>query len=61
MRRKLPLLLALLGIVVCSLQAQDPIFSQFYAAPLQLNPAFAGTTIAPRFTFNHRNQYPNRS
>jgi type IX secretion system PorP/SprF family membrane protein len=42
-----------------ALQAQDPIFSQFFAAPLQLNPAFAGTTIAPRFTFNHRNQYPN--
>lgn len=59
MRRKLPLLLALLGVVVCSVQAQDPIFSQFYAAPLQLNPAFAGTTLAPRFTFNHRNQYPN--
>lgn len=59
MRRKLPLLLALVGIFIGSLQAQDPIFSQFYAAPLQLNPAFAGTTLAPRFTFNHRNQYPN--
>lgn len=42
-----------------ALQAQDPVFSQFFAAPLQLNPAFAGTTLAPRFTFNHRNQYPN--
>jgi type IX secretion system PorP/SprF family membrane protein len=59
MRRKLHLLVGLLFVLTTSLQAQDPIFSQFYAAPLQLNPAFAGTTIAPRFTFNHRNQYPN--
>lgn len=37
--------------------AQDPIFSQFYATPLQLNPAFAGTTLAPRITVNHRSQW----
>ncbi len=36
---------------------QDPIFSQFYAAPLQLNPAFAGNTNSPHFTANYRNQY----
>lgn len=45
--------------MVIALQAQDPIFSQFYAAPLQLNPAFAGTAIAPRVSFNYRNQYPS--
>ncbi len=40
------------------LRAQDPVFSQFYAAPLQLNPAFAGITFAPRLSLNYRNQYP---
>jgi type IX secretion system PorP/SprF family membrane protein len=39
------------------LPAQDPVFSQFYAAPLQLNPAFAGTSLAPRVTANYRNQW----
>ena len=39
--------------------AQDPIFSQFYAAPLQLNPAFAGTAQAPFIAANYRMQYPS--
>lgn len=39
--------------------AQDPEFSQYYAAPLYLNPAFAGTASDHRFIANHRNQWPN--
>jgi type IX secretion system PorP/SprF family membrane protein len=38
--------------------AQDPQFSQFYAAPLYLNPAFAGATGQARIGANYRNQWP---
>ncbi len=37
--------------------AQDPIFSQFYAMPLQINPAFAGSAQAPRIGIAYRNQW----
>lgn len=42
-------------------QAQDPEFSQFYANPLYLNPAFAGTARCPRVSLNYRNQWPGIS
>lgn len=47
-------------LCICRLaQAQDPEFSQYYAAPLYLNPAFTGTTMDHRFIANYRNQWPN--
>ena len=39
--------------------AQDPQFSQYYQAPLYLNPGFAGITPQQRAVFNHRLQWPN--
>ncbi|MFH1321000.1 MAG: type IX secretion system membrane protein PorP/SprF [Bacteroidota bacterium] len=39
--------------------AQDPQFSQFYAAPLYLNPAFAGTSGGSRLIANYRHQWPS--
>jgi type IX secretion system PorP/SprF family membrane protein len=44
-----------------SLFAQDPEFTQFYANPLYLNPAFAGTAHCPRVSLNYRNQWPGIS
>lgn len=38
-------------------QAQDPVFSQFYSAPLNINAAFTGNTYAPYFSANYRNQW----
>jgi len=54
---------AVLGLVLCVFAsftaiAQDPQFTQFYANPLYLNPAFAGTARCPRVTMNYRNQWP---
>ena len=44
---------------VRSVQAQDPEFSQFYANPLYLNPAFTGTNGCGRLVMNYRNQWPS--
>lgn len=41
------------------LLAQDPEFSQYYSAPLYLNPGFAGTGSDHRFISNYRNQWPS--
>jgi type IX secretion system PorP/SprF family membrane protein len=38
--------------------AQDVGFSQFYANPLYMNPAFAGTAVAPRIALTYRGQWP---
>lgn len=54
-------LLFVAGLATASLHAQDPAFTQFYANPLYLNPAFAGSEICPRFNINYRNQWPGIS
>lgn len=42
----------------CLLMAQDPHFTQFYAVPTYLSPAFAGTTVQSRFALQFRDQWP---
>lgn len=39
--------------------SQNPIFSQFYSAPLLLAPSFAGGTDGTRVSLNFRDQWPN--
>ena len=45
-------------IPTAALYAQDPLYSQFYNAPLQMNAAMAGIGRGPQFRLNYRNQWP---
>ena len=60
MIRKVLISFIFLGISLSSLTGygQDPEFSQFYANPLYLNPAYAGSNVCPRVILNYRNQWP---
>jgi type IX secretion system PorP/SprF family membrane protein len=59
------LLLFKLAIILCMQSyiafAQDPQLTQFYANPLYLNPALAGSRLCPRVCINYRNEWPNIS
>lgn len=57
--RKVVILFAIL--ISIQSQAQDPEFTQFYANPIYLNPAMAGTHGCPRLNMNYRNQWPSLS
>jgi type IX secretion system PorP/SprF family membrane protein len=59
MKKFLGLCLLLLAGVVPQAFAQDPQFSQYYQAPLYLNPGFTGITPQQRVVLNHRVQWPN--
>ncbi len=63
MRNALPASVFLFSILlsVQTASAQDPQFTQFYANPLYLNPALAGSEICPRVCINYRNEWPNIS
>jgi len=61
MYKRIAFILILLPIIFTQGYGQslpDPHFSQFYANPLYLNPALAGSNICPRIVFNYRNQWP---
>lgn len=47
----------LLRLTTESVSAQDPQFSQEYAAPMYLNPALCGDTYMHRIAMNYRNQW----
>ncbi len=59
MKKKL-LTLAIISIffIMNSAYSQDPGFSQFYANPVYLNPAMAGSGDCSRLSLNYNNQWP---
>ena len=58
MRTRFPLIVLVLIALVPKAQAQDPQLSQFYAAPMYLNPALTGNTYQDRIGLNYRLQWP---
>ena len=59
MKRIAVIISIVLAISELRIQAQDAMFSQYYANPLYLNPAFAGTNVCPRLAFHFRDQWPS--
>ena len=53
------LVVALVCLSAGNAYSQDPQFTQFYANPIYLNPAFAGSHGCPRFAMNYRNEWPS--
>lgn len=58
LRRTIALSIVMTIMSVHNSFSQNPVFSQFYLAPLQLNPAFAGLNEDIRVAASYRNQYP---
>src|SRR5688572_3013971 len=56
MRKRLHILLVLCFATITGL-AQDIHLTQLYAMPMYLNPAFAGSNVCGRFSFNYRDQW----
>lgn len=55
---KITLALLLIMTGMTGVKAQDIGFSQFFANPIYLNPAFAGSKVAPRISLTYRHQWP---
>jgi type IX secretion system PorP/SprF family membrane protein len=59
LRRRVWTLITLGVLLGTTAYAQDPQFSQYYQAPLYLNPGFTGITPQQRIALNYRNQWPS--
>jgi len=54
---KIYIAITVLLLFALKANAQDPMFSQYYASPLYLNPGLAGSVKQPRLIFNSRMQW----
>jgi len=55
-----PKYIALMLMILClsgEIFSQDVEMSQYFSAPLHLNPALTGISYGPRVTLNYRNQW----
>jgi type IX secretion system PorP/SprF family membrane protein len=57
-KHKISVFLFLFFLTSFFANAQDPQFTQFYANPIYLNPALAGSKLCPRVCVNYRNEWP---
>ena len=58
LKKTIYLIFAICFCSITSVEAQDLVFSQFYNAPLVINPAFAGNSTSAQFSGNYRLQWP---
>ncbi len=61
MKNVVYLIVVALLLIATRAEAQDSHFSQFYANPVYLNPALAGSAVCPRIVVNYRHQWPSVS
>jgi type IX secretion system PorP/SprF family membrane protein len=59
MHKRIPILILGLFWSILSFAQIDPQFSQFYAAPLMVNPGYTGSVAEHRVIFNGRIQWPS--
>ena len=57
-KKLLTLVIISVFFIMNSAYSQDPSFSQFYANPVYLNPAMAGSSDCGRLSLNYNNQWP---
>ncbi len=58
MQKRFHIVIVAITLTALRVSAQDPQLSQFYAAPLYLNPALTGNTHQDRIGLNYRLQWP---
>lgn len=61
MKRQGAILFLCMFLFALNTRGQDIHFTQFYASPLYLNPAFAGADVCSRVSLTYRNQWPGIS